>query len=96
MSGRPKVVVTDFITDALDIERSILGDVADVVAYGTMNEDELIGKIEDADAVMLYHLLQLTSKTVSKLQKCKLIVRCGVGYDNVDWRLARRSRDQRW
>ena len=89
MSGRPKVVVTDFITDALEIERQILGDVADVVAVGANHEDDLIGKIEDADAVMLYHLIALTAKTVSRLQKCKLIVRCGVGYDNIDWRLAR-------
>ena len=50
MSGRPKVVVTDFITDSLEIERRILRDVADVVAVGANHEDDLIGKIEDADA----------------------------------------------
>ena len=38
---------------------------------------------------MLYHNLELTRKTIERLADCKLIVRCGVGYDNVDHALAR-------
>ena len=33
-----KVVVTDFITEPLDIEREILGEVAEVVALGANTE----------------------------------------------------------
>jgi len=67
----------------------MLGDDVEVVALDAYSEDEVIGRIEDADAVILYHLISLTEKTVSRLANCKLIVRAGVGYDNVDWRLAR-------
>lgn len=89
MVHRYKVVVADFIHDALDPERQILGDLADVVALDAHHEDELVGRIEDADAIMLYHNLSLSRKTIERLEHCKLIIRCGVGYDNIDRQFAR-------
>jgi C-terminal binding protein len=89
VSARPTVAVADFIECDLDIERSTLGALADVVALHAGSEEELIGRVDDADAIMLYHVASLTEKTLRRLKRCKLIVRCGVGYDNVDWRLAR-------
>jgi C-terminal binding protein len=89
MQSKLKVVVTDFIADLLEPEKRILGDLAEVVALDCLEEGELAGKIEDADAIMMYHNLSLTRKTIERLERCKLIVRCGVGYDNVDHALAR-------
>jgi C-terminal binding protein len=89
MSPRAKVVVTDFITEPLDHERRILGDVAQVVTLNAFSEDDLVGKIEDADAIMLYHFIAISPRTIQRLQRCKLIVRCGVGFDNVDRAAAR-------
>lgn len=90
MSERPRVVITDFIVGALETERRILGELADLVALDASSEDELIGKIENADAIMMFHTVSITEKTIQRLKHCKLIVRCGVGYDNVDWKLARK------
>jgi phosphoglycerate dehydrogenase-like enzyme len=84
MSARAKVVITDFITEPLDFERRWLGELADVEALHAFSEDDLVGRIEQADAIMLYHFLSLTERTIRRLEKCKLIVRCGVGFDNVD------------
>lgn len=84
-----KVVITDFINPPLHHEVQILGDVAEVVALNAFSEADLVGQIEDADAIMLYHFISLTEATISRLEKCQLIVRCGVGYDNVDRVLAR-------
>jgi len=89
MAERYKVVVTDFINDALEPEKRILGSLADVVALDRHHEDDLVGQVEDADAIMLFHNLSLSRKTLERLTRCKLIVRCGVGYDNVDHRFAR-------
>jgi D-3-phosphoglycerate dehydrogenase/C-terminal binding protein len=89
MNARPKVVITDFILEPLDQERRLLGDLADVVALNAFSEDDLVGKIEDADAIMLYHFISLTARTIQRLENCKLIVRCGVGFDNVDLVAAR-------
>jgi C-terminal binding protein len=90
MAGRAKVVVADFIVESLDHERRVLGEVADPVALNARHEEDLFGRVEDADALMLYHTLALTERTIGRLRQCKLIVRCGVGYDNVDVAAARR------
>ncbi len=89
MNHRAKVVITDFITGPLEHERRILGDLADIIALDAKSESELAGRIEDADIVMVYHYLGLSAATIARLTKCKLIVRCGVGFDNVDREAAR-------
>jgi C-terminal binding protein len=89
MNHRPKVVVTDFISEPLDHERRILGDIADVQAIQAFSENALIGHVEDADAIMVYHFVALGPTTIERLKHCRLIVRCGVGYDNVDCQAAR-------
>ncbi len=88
--NRYNVVITDFIHDSLEVERQELADIADVVALDALDERELVGKIESADAIMLYHNLSLSAATIERLTQCKLIVRCGVGFDNVDHALARK------
>jgi len=90
-SPRAKVVVTDFIAGTLETERRILGDIADVIALDAMTEEDLVGHVEDADAIMVYHMLGVSEKTIARLTRCKLIVRCGVGFDNVDRVFARRQ-----
>ena len=89
MTARFRVAITDFIDDDLAPERRILGDIADVVALNAYTESDLAGKIESVDAIMIYHNLRISSATISTLTNCKLIVRCGVGFDNVDHVLAR-------
>jgi len=89
MTDRPKVVIADFLAGPLDVEREILGDIADVVSLGADCEADLVNCVEDADAIMVYHVISLTARTLNRLQHCKLIVRCGVGYDNIDCSVAR-------
>jgi D-3-phosphoglycerate dehydrogenase/C-terminal binding protein len=89
MAKQFHIVVTDFIRDDLEPERRILGDIAEITAFGARVEDELFGRIEDVDAIILFHELLLTRRTLERLHKCKLIVRGGVGFDNVDHAFAR-------
>jgi len=89
MPSRFKVVITDFLDHSPDAERGILGDLASIECLCAHHEEELAGRIEDADAVMIYHCLKFTAQSVNRLKQCKLIVRCGVGYDNVDFKAAR-------
>lgn len=86
---KAKVVITDFISEPLDHERRVFGDLADVSALDALHEDDLIGRVEDADIVVLYHQLSITRKTIARLHKCRMIIRGGVGYDNVDREAAR-------
>jgi len=86
---RPLVVITDCITDGLGEEQRLLGELADVRAVQAMNEEELFGHVEEADALLVYHTICIREPLIRRLQRCRLIVRCGVGYDNVDVAAAR-------
>jgi D-3-phosphoglycerate dehydrogenase/C-terminal binding protein len=89
MTERPRVCITDFITDDLAVEKGILGDLAHVYALQAEHEAQLEGRIEDAACVMMYHFVRVGAATIARLRDCRLIVRCGVGIDNVDWAAAR-------
>jgi D-3-phosphoglycerate dehydrogenase/C-terminal binding protein len=88
---KPRIYITDFLTGDLTVEQSILGELAEVIALGAEREEQLRGRIEDAACLMVYHFLGLGAKTINRLQQCKLIIRCGVGIDNVDCAAARKK-----
>lgn len=85
----PKVLITDYITEPLDFERGVLEGHAEVEALDAHCEEDLIGQIEEVDALMIYHFFRLSASTIRRLKRCRIIVRPGVGYDNVDIDAAR-------
>jgi len=87
--SRAKVIVTDYLREPLKIEEKILGDLAEVTALGATTEEELLGSLADADALLVYHFVSITERIIKGLANCKIIVRCGVGHDNVDSAAAR-------
>src|SRR4051812_13177810 len=89
---RMKIVIADFIEkhDSLEPERRILGDLAEIIPLDAHSEQELTGQVEDADALVLYHNLRFLSRdSITRMARCKLIVRAGVGFDNLDYAFAR-------
>ena len=84
-----RVVITDFVQDDLAIEREVLAGVAEVEALGAQDEAALAGAIDSADALMVYHNVMLSAGSIDRLKHCQAIVRCGVGFDNVDHARAR-------
>lgn len=89
MNKPHKIVITDFIADNLAAEKSIAGADAEIVPLSASAEEDLEGRVEDADAIIMYHTISLTARTIGRLKRCKLIVRAGVGVDNVDHAFAR-------
>jgi len=89
MSDPFQVVITDLLNDDLAPERAVLGDLAQVTALCGRNEAELVGRVEQAHALIVYHELSITAATIARLQRCRVIVRGGVGFDNVDGTAAR-------
>jgi C-terminal binding protein len=86
---KARVIIADFQHGSLEEEERVLRDLATVESLDVHHESELWGRVEDADALMVYHTLKVTRATIERLTQCKLIVRCGVGYDNVDHAFAR-------
>ncbi len=86
MSERVKVVVTDYIEDNLDWEAEELAKRGiDFAAYQLKfrPEDEVVEAIGDADVVVV-NMVKMTESLLSRLKACKLLIRHGIGYDNVD------------
>src|ERR1043165_3436146 len=86
---KARAVIADFQHGSPEVEQEILKDIATVEALDVHNESELWGRIENAECIMVYHTLKVTKATIERLANCRLIVRCGVGYDNVDHAFAR-------
>ena len=82
--NKARVLVTDFLEEPLDIEREILGDIAEVQALKARTVEDLYGQLSSADALLVYHFVQVDRRALDELQHCRLIVRCGAGFDNVD------------
>jgi D-3-phosphoglycerate dehydrogenase/C-terminal binding protein len=89
MPNEYRVMVTDFVCDELAPERRVLSGIADLIALDAAHERDMWGRVEQADALMAYHSLHITRATLERLQRCRVIVRCGVGYDNIDIQFAR-------
>ena len=93
-SGRPpslKVVFltdgeTDWYGDGYAIENarwSPLGVTA--VAHGCKTEQEVLAAAQDADAIVSISVqVPITSRVIHLLDRCRCIVRAGVGTDNID------------
>jgi D-3-phosphoglycerate dehydrogenase / 2-oxoglutarate reductase len=86
MSDKVKVVVTDYIEDNLDWEAEKLAGkeiIFETYQLKFKPEEEVLAKIKDADIIVV-NMVKMSESIVSKLEKCRLIIRHGIGYDNVD------------
>ena len=81
----PKVAVTDYTFDVLDIEKQILEPLGcNVVSQkAATDKSQLIELVHDADCVIT-QFAPVTAEVISSMTKCELIVRYGIGVDNVD------------
>ena len=80
-----KVAVTDYTFDNLDIEQSLLERLGCHVAGQKSGKDpqELMALVRDADYVIT-QFAPVNAAVIAAMQKCKVIVRYGIGVDNVD------------
>ena len=86
MSKKIQIIVTDYIEANLDWEMKELE--TESVKFTPLQlkhvpVDELIHKIKSAD-VLIVNMAKMSRDVLSQLPKCKLIIRHGAGYDNID------------
>ena len=79
-----RVVITDYWAPPADVEQDQLTKIAKVECLQAKRESDLQGQVGDVDGVILCHEISLTESIIPELSQCQVIVRCGVGYDNVD------------
>lgn len=81
-----KVVVTDYIEENLDWEAEKLrqaGIEFHACQLKFKPEEEVLKMVADADVIVV-NMVKMGESLISRLEKCRLIIRHGVGYDNVD------------
>lgn len=79
-----KVRITDYLTPPVKIEEDALAGLAAIECLMSLGPDDLIGRINDSDGVILYHQTSIPRRVIDVLDRCKVIVRGGVGFDAVD------------
>lgn len=84
-----KVLLTDYGFSTIDYERNILSmPEIELVEAQCKTEEEVIALGEDAHA-LLVQWAPVTRKVISQLKNCELIVRYGIGVDNIDLQAAK-------
>lgn len=82
--ARFKVVMTDDRHKTYEEEKKVLESIGAEVIIANLNTiQEVIDTCKDADGIMC-NLAPMPAEVIEKLEKCKIISRYGVGYDNVD------------
>jgi D-3-phosphoglycerate dehydrogenase len=83
-SDRPLVVITDFDFGNVSVEREILEAAgAEVVALQAKREEDLLDLAPHC-AAMMNQYAKIGRDTITRMQKCEVIARYGVGVDIVD------------
>jgi D-3-phosphoglycerate dehydrogenase / 2-oxoglutarate reductase len=84
MTGKPKVVLTDYVWESLDVEKKTLDDVADLVPLQTTKPEEFLPQAEDCDALLNTYAGPITAEVMARMPKCRIIARYGIGVDTID------------
>lgn len=79
-----KVVITDYEYESIAQEREIIAAAgAELFDYQCRNGDGLIAATQDADAVIVQYAA-MTADVIEHLQHCKVILKYGIGVNNID------------
>ena len=85
----PTVAITDYTFTRLDIEQAILSAVGFELRSGNDKQvSALQTLVAEADAVIT-QFAPINAEVIGAMQRAKVIVRYGIGYDNVDVKAAR-------
>ena len=87
-----KVVLLEDRYASHDYERRVLEPIGATVIEGgsAATQSDILALCNDADAILV-NLAPLVAETILGLRQCKVIVRYGVGFDNVDIQAAARK-----
>jgi D-3-phosphoglycerate dehydrogenase len=84
MSGTAKVVLTDYVWESLDVERTTLAGLASLVALRTKTPEEFLPEAEDCDALLNTYAGPITAAVIARMPRCRIIARYGIGVDTID------------
>jgi phosphoglycerate dehydrogenase-like enzyme len=85
VAERFTVLIPDRLEPPADVEERVFGESAEIQLFGAKHAFEIPDTVwAGADAVLGWHELEYTADVIAKLERCRVLVRCGSGVDNVD------------
>ncbi|MEQ8586409.1 MAG: C-terminal binding protein [Thalassobaculaceae bacterium] len=67
------------------VEREVAGGDVEFIHYTTADASDIPDETwERIDALLVWHVLPIDQRVLSRLKNCRIIVRCGVGFDHID------------
>lgn len=82
--GNLRILIPDAYASDLSFEKAVLGN-AEFAVYQAQHADDVPDEEwRSAHVVLLWHRIRVAPELVAKLDRCRHIVRVGVGFDNVD------------
>lgn len=84
MADKAKVVITDYVWESLDVERNLLDGLADLVPLKTKTPAEFVAEAADCDALLNTYAGPITADVMTRMPKCRIIARYGIGVDTID------------
>jgi D-3-phosphoglycerate dehydrogenase len=82
-----KVVVSDQVFPSVEVERGLLADIDAELTVASGDVESVLATAADADAILNTYL-PWTADSIARLEKCRIIARYGIGFDNVDLKAA--------
>ena len=84
MTEKAKVVLTDYVWEALDVEHEILGELAEIVPLQVTDPEKFFPEAVDCDALLNTYAGPITAEVMAQMPNCKIIARYGIGVDTID------------
>ncbi len=79
------VIIPDVLKTAPDIEQKVFGVDTEILVAGKTHSNQISDeKWKKCDAILAWDQIEYDATLLEKMRNCKVIVRVGVGYDNID------------
>ena len=87
-----RILIPDRLKDNADIEQQVFGSETIIELFNATSAKDIPDTVwSNCDAILAWHEIQYTPSLIQKMKNCKVIVRVGVGYDNVNLQAAEQN-----
>ena len=82
---KKNILIPDVVVPPAQIEHDVLGDKYNITVGEAQESGDIPEEIwKQSHGILAFHLIDYNAELLSKLENCQVIVRLGVGYDNID------------
>ena len=82
---KKNILIPDVVVPPAQIEHDTLGEQYNIIVGQAQHANDISDGIwKQSHGILAFHLMDYNAELLSKLENCQIIVRLGVGYDNID------------